>query len=86
MNQLNTNNTGNHKDPVCGMGVSSESNNINSVWNNDTYYFCGEYCREEFEKTPEAYLKKSSFFLKRWWDNYLKRLNKITSGKPQCCD
>jgi hypothetical protein len=29
--------------------------------------------------------KKKNFFLKRWWDSYLGRLNKVTKGKPQCC-
>ncbi|MCP3940214.1 MAG: YHS domain-containing protein [Desulfobacteraceae bacterium] len=77
----------NHKDPVCGMDLSSENNEFTFDWNNHTYNFCSEHCRNEFEKSPETYLKKSSFFLKRWWDNYLKRLNKATKGKkPKCCD
>jgi hypothetical protein len=28
---------------------------------------------------------KKDFFLKSWWNRYLKRLNKVTDGKPQCC-
>ncbi len=28
--------------------------------------------------------EKSGFF-KRAWNRYLKRLNKVTDGKPQCC-
>ena len=86
MTHLNTNNKQNHKDPVCGMDVSSENNSITAIWNNQTYYFCAQNCRKAFEKSPEAYQKESSFFLKRWWNNYLKRLNKVTNGKPQCCD
>ena len=37
-------------------------------------------------KAGGEYPKKSTFFIKRWWDNYLVRLNKITHGKAQCCD
>ena len=85
MNHLHTIPKGVHKDPVCGMDVSSQNNEITAAWNNETYYFCAEHCRKEFEKSPEAYRKKSSFFLKRWWNNYLKRLNKVTNGKPKCC-
>ncbi|MCF6248359.1 MAG: YHS domain-containing protein [Desulfobacula sp.] len=76
----------NHKDPVCGMVISSEKSEFTSSWKNHTFYFCTEHCRMEFEKTPEAFPIRSSFFLKRWWDRYLKRLNKVTDGKPQCCD
>ncbi len=28
--------------------------------------------------------KKTSVF-SAWWNTYLKRLNKVTGGKPQCC-
>jgi hypothetical protein len=35
-------------------------------------------------KTHVAKKKKGSF-IKKWWDKYVKRLNKITNGKPQCC-
>ena len=37
-------------------------------------------------KADGNHKKKSAFFIKRWWDNYLARLNKITKGKPQCCE
>lgn len=39
----------------------------------------------DMEKTNGVYTKRTSFFLKRWWNSYLARLNKITDGKPQCC-
>jgi YHS domain-containing protein len=85
MNHLHTNQKVILKDPVCGMDVFSKNNKITATWNNNTYYFCAQDCRDKFQKTPEAYLKQSSFFPKRWWGNYLKRLNKVTKGKPQCC-
>jgi hypothetical protein len=28
---------------------------------------------------------KKDLFIKKWWDKYVKRLNRITNGKPQCC-
>lgn len=73
------------KDPVCGMDVAVGKNSITSTWNKTEYYFCALHCQQAFEKSPEKYLKNRSFFLKRWWDNYLKRLNKASSGKPGCC-
>lgn len=73
------------KDLVCGMDVSPENARYTFEMNGKTYYFCAAACRDKFEKSPDKYLKHSSFFLKRWWDNYLKRLNKVTNGKSQCC-
>ncbi len=37
------------------------------------------------KKTDIVVEKKKSFFLKNWWNKYIKRLNKVTNGKPQCC-
>lgn len=74
-----------HKDLVCGMTVASEDDRHTAVFEDKTYYFCDAACREKFEKSPNKYLNQSSFFLKRWWDNYLRRLNKVTGGKSQCC-
>jgi len=39
----------------------------------------------EMEKQDRIDSKKKPSFLKRMWDNYLRRLNKTTNGKPQCC-
>ena len=86
MTHLNANNKQNHKDPVCGMDVFSENDSITATWKDQTYYFCAQDCREVFIKSPEAFQEESSFFLRRWWNNYLRRLNKVTNGKPQCCD
>ncbi|OGF51745.1 hypothetical protein A3I27_03680 [Candidatus Giovannonibacteria bacterium RIFCSPLOWO2_02_FULL_43_11b] len=43
------------KDPVCGMRAGDE---ISSVYKGQTYAFCSGYCKEEFEKNPEAYIAK----------------------------
>lgn len=85
MNHLHTNKKTTYIDPVCGMDISSDNNEFTSTFEDNTYYFCKEQCQREFEKSPKAYQGKSSFFLKRLWGNYLKRLNKITNGKSQCC-
>jgi hypothetical protein len=39
----------------------------------------------DMEKSNGIHVKKKAFFLKRWWNSYLGRLNKVTNGKPQCC-
>jgi hypothetical protein len=38
------------------------------------------------QKNEVVIEKKKTFFLKQWWNTYIKRLNKATGGnKPQCC-
>lgn len=39
-------------DPVCGMQARG---GITQAYNGKTYSFCSEHCREQFEKSPEAY-------------------------------
>ncbi len=29
--------------------------------------------------------KRQKSFIQRVWEKYIKRLNKVTDGKPQCC-
>ena len=41
-------------DPVCGMKVDKK---IESEYNGKKYYFCGEHCREEFNKNPLKYIR-----------------------------
>ena len=43
------------RDPVCGMRVTS---GIVYTYNSQTYAFCSEYCKEQFEKNPETYVTK----------------------------
>jgi len=74
------------KDLVCGMDVFSETAQYTFEMKGETYYFCADTCRKKFIESPQTYLKQSSFFLARWWNNYLKRLNKVTNGKAQCCN
>lgn len=74
------------KDLVCGMEVAYENAQYFFELDNKTYYFCADVCKKKFIESPKTYLKQSSFFLARWWAAYLKRLNKVTKGKAQCCD
>ena len=41
--------------------------------------------RENIKRKNQVVKKKKGSFTKKWWDKYVKRLNKITNGKPQCC-
>lgn len=44
------------KDPVCGMEIE-EADAVGSVeYEDKTYYFCSEDCREEFQADPSAYV------------------------------
>ncbi len=40
--------------------------------------------KKELSAGETGEIKKASFF-QRVWQRYLKRLNKVTKGKPQCC-
>jgi len=81
----NTTKDNNHKDPVCGMDVPVTENSIIFNYKDQIVYFCSEHCHNEFVKSPEVYQKRTSSFLKRWWNGYLARLNKLTGGKAQHC-
>lgn len=41
------------KDPVCGMRMTD---GITCVYKNQSYFFCSDHCREQFEKEPERYI------------------------------
>ena len=73
-------------DPVCLMKVDPETNQIKSVYDTETYYFCAEGCKREFESDPEKYLSQKLPRKKGLWGRYLDRLQKATDGKPmKCC-
>lgn len=73
-------------DPVCLMKVDPKTNQIKSVVDTETYYFCAEGCKKEFESDPKKYLSTSLPQKKGWWGRYLDRLQKATGGKPmKCC-
>lgn len=43
-------------DPVCKMEVDPATAPAKTEYKGQTYYFCCEPCKEEFEKDPEKYL------------------------------
>jgi membrane fusion protein, copper/silver efflux system len=49
-------------DPVCGMEISlrkAEKEGLKSTYLGESYYFCSQPCREQFEKTPNRFTKKT---------------------------
>jgi YHS domain-containing protein/multidrug efflux pump subunit AcrA (membrane-fusion protein) len=46
-------------DPVCGMTVEVDKTTLRSVHEGKTYYFCSRNCKQEFDKNPANYTKKS---------------------------
>ncbi len=46
-----------HKDPVCNMVVSGDSE-YNYNYKGNRYFFCSKYCLDTFRKNPENYLDK----------------------------
>jgi YHS domain-containing protein len=44
-------------DPVCGMEVKESQAPAKTTHQGQTYYFCAEACKQEFEKHPQRYLE-----------------------------
>ena len=44
------------RDPVCNMEVDEQSAAGRSQYQGQTYYFCTESCKSEFEQNPEMYV------------------------------
>lgn len=42
-------------DPVCEMDVDEGDAPAQAEYQGETYYFCGEGCREKFEENPQQY-------------------------------
>ena len=43
-------------DPVCGMGVDTETATWKAEHDDETYYFCSKGCMLDFQEDPEKYL------------------------------
>lgn len=43
------------RDPVCGMRASE---GITLVYKGQSYAFCSDHCKQQFEKDPKAYITK----------------------------
>lgn len=46
-------------DPVCKMEVDEKTAKHRSEYQEKTYYFCAEMCKEAFEAEPQKYLQLS---------------------------
>jgi YHS domain-containing protein len=46
-------------DPVCNMDLSGREGKIGYDFEDVTYYFCSELCKDHFEKEPKKYAKKT---------------------------
>jgi len=45
-------------DPVCNMDLKSHHGEFMYDFEDETYYFCSEMCRDEFIKQPKKFVKK----------------------------
>ena len=72
-------------DPVCGMAVVADMNDILTTIRGQTYYFCAEGCRQAFEENPQKFLDSKRTKRKGVWGRYMDRLQKATGGKAQKC-
>lgn len=74
------------KDPICDMEVEEEKAEFMVHLHRETFYFCSERCKEEFEK--EMGLIEPAEGIKIW-SRFLKRLSKGADkefgGKPPKC-
>ena len=44
-------------DVVCQMDVDESTTRWKSEYKGNTYYFCGQTCKQNFDRNPEKYLK-----------------------------
>jgi YHS domain-containing protein len=47
-------------DPVCGMRVDENTAQSKTQYQGQTYSFCSDECRRQFEKNPEQYAQRSA--------------------------
>lgn len=45
------------RDPVCGMNVGDKGS-LKSEFKGQSYYFCSDKCKAEFDRKPENYVSK----------------------------
>ena len=43
------------KDPVCGMMIEDTDAEARSTYQDKTYYFCSEECKQTFDANPASY-------------------------------
>jgi Cu+-exporting ATPase len=45
------------RDPVCGMEINPQYAAATTAYQANTFYFCRVECQEQFEQSPERYVK-----------------------------
>lgn len=54
-------------DPVCGMDLTQLTDFAETSVNGRIFYFCGDYCKEKFEKNPEKFQREPLVKLQNVW-------------------
>lgn len=72
------------KDPVCGMEVDEKDAGVIVHLHSETFYFCSERCKEEFEKEV-CHLKSDANLWKRFITWLAKGGGKAFGNKPPKC-
>lgn len=47
------------RDPVCDMEIDESEAAATAEYEDDTYYFCSEQCKDRFLADPERYVSRS---------------------------
>ena len=47
-------------DPVCGMKVDERNSQYHSQYGGQTYSFCSQQCKNEFEQNPAQYARPAT--------------------------
>ena len=47
-------------DPVCLMIVDEDDAKFTSLFKNENYYFCCNWCKKKFEENPKRYSRMSN--------------------------
>jgi Cu+-exporting ATPase len=47
------------KDPVCGVQVDTATNPPRTTYQGIEYNFCGQACKQKFDKNPQQYARQS---------------------------
>jgi Cu+-exporting ATPase len=54
-----SNMTATEKDPVCGMDVDTANAAGQTDYEGQTYYFCSQPCKRQFDENPQRFTQES---------------------------
>jgi YHS domain-containing protein len=60
MGSQGTQGTQQFTDPVCGMNVEQGKSAGTSSYQGQTYNFCSRECKEQFDRSPQQYAKRTA--------------------------